>query len=196
MSRLDFKSLKLGLWNCEGLTNAVDDAEIANFDIMIFTETFLKKPLHIPGFYARHVFASQKEAGRPMRGISIYFNSKAGILMNVQYLDNFIILNFKEISIVGCYLIPNLRATTLTDELLSTLKHIANFKNIIFAGDFNCRLDKNDKKVEALLDFMEENDLTLVNDSPYKSTYVCSNGSSVIDLIFKGANIKSKNFKI
>jgi hypothetical protein len=174
--------------------NLLDATEIANFDIMIFTETFLKKPFDIPGYYARHVFASQKEAGRPMRGISVYFNAKAGNLINVQYLNNFIILNFEEISIVACYLIPNLRPSTLSDELLSTLKHIANFKTLIFAGDFNCRLDKENKKIEALLDFMEVNDLTLVNDFPYKHTYVCNNGASVIDLIFRGADITASNF--
>lgn len=199
MSSKELNCLKLGLWNCEGLTKAVDlldAAAIANFDIMIFTETFLRKPLHIPGFYARHVFALQKDAGRPMRGISVYFNSKPGNLINVQYLNNFIILNFREITIVASYLAPNMRAATLTDELLSTLRHIANFKSIIFAGDFNCRLDKDNKKIEALLDFMEENDLTMVNEKPYKSTYVCNNGSSVIDLIFKGANVKTSNFSI
>jgi Reverse transcriptase (RNA-dependent DNA polymerase)/Endonuclease-reverse transcriptase len=176
--------------------NLLDATYIADFDILIFTETFLKKPFDIPGFYARHVFASQKEAGRPMRGISVYFNAKTGNLINVQYLNNFIILNFEKISIVACYLIPNLRPSTLSDELLSTLKHIANFKNLIFAGDFNCRLDKDNKKIEALLDFMEVNDLTLVNESPYKNTYVCNNGASVIDLIFRGTDITVSNFSI
>lgn len=197
MSNDKINNVKLGMWNCEGLRNALDllDAtEISNFDIMIFTETFLKKPNHIPGFYERHVFASQKEAGRPTGGIAVYFNSKAGVLLNVKYLNNFLILNFEEISVIACYLKPNIRASTVTDELLSTLKYVGNFKNLIFAGDFNCRLDKMDKKTEALLDFMEENDLTLVNNFPYSSTYVCSNGSSVIDLIFRGSHISAKNF--
>jgi hypothetical protein len=80
----------------------------------------------------------------------VYFNAKTGNLINVQYLNNVIILNFEKISIVACYLIPNLRPSTLSDELLSTLKHIANFKKFIFAGAFNCRLDKDNKKIEAL----------------------------------------------
>lgn len=119
-----------------------------------------------------------------------------GALLNFKKLENFLILNFNTSTVVGTYLNPNLKHDAVLDELMSTTKHIINPQNLIFAGDFNCRLDKDNSKAEALMDFMEENNMTLVNKYPYKSTYICKTGTSVVDLIFSGEKIKGSDFKI
>ena len=54
---------------------------------------------------------------------------------------------------------------------------------IILAGDFNCRIDQFTNKSEFVLNFLQGEGLSLIND-PQMKTYLCSNGSSTIDLIF------------
>jgi hypothetical protein len=195
------------LWNCEGFEAAKDVFNLKalkkQYDLLIFTETFLTEKtraqdFEIPGFYTKYIYALKNDSGRgrPFRGISIYYNAKMGSLINVKKLENFLIINFEFLTVIGTYLNPKIKKDTLLNELLSTLKHIKHFQNLIFAGDFNCRLDKPNDKTETLLDFMEENSMTLANEAPYKCTYVCKQGTSVIDLIFMGTKIKFLNFKI
>jgi hypothetical protein len=191
------------LWNCEGLKDSKENLnleKLREYDIVIFNETMIVKEqqeiLPIPGFYYKVIHASKKDSGRPFRGTIIYYNAKLGKLINHKYLENFIILNFEYVTIVGAYLHPNMKHDTVTDELLSTLQFILHFNNLIFAGDFNCRMDTNNPKKDAILDFMGDNNLALINDFPYKYTYICHNGGSVVDLIFVGRDIKPKGFKI
>jgi hypothetical protein len=191
------------LWNCEGLKDSKENLnlqKLREYDIVIFNETMIVKEnqeiLPIPGYYYKVIFASKNDSGRPFRGTIIYYNAKLGKLINHKCLENFIILNFESVTIVGAYLHPNMKHDTVTNELLATLQFILNFKNLIFAGDFNCRMDKNNPKKEAILDFMAENNLALINEIPYKFTYICHNGGSVIDLIFVGKEVKPRGFKI
>jgi Endonuclease-reverse transcriptase len=100
------------------------------------------------------------------------------------------------VTIVGAYLHPNMKHDTATDELLSTLQFLLNFNNLIFAGDFNCCMDTNNPKKDAILDIIGDNNLALINDFPYKYTYICNNGGSVVDVIFVARDIKPKVFKI
>jgi hypothetical protein len=166
------------------------------YDVMILTETFLRKEHCIPGFYSKQCFASQNGRGRPMRGISIYYNAKLGYLNSHFILENFVILNFHNLTIVGSYLHPNMNSSVLANELVSSIKYISNFQNLIFAGDFNCRLDTKNNKIDAFMDFANLNDLKLANSLPFQSTYVCANGSSVVDLILLGSKIKQLEFKV
>jgi hypothetical protein len=69
-----------------------------------------------------------------MRGISIYYNAKLGNLNSYFILDNFVTLNFQNLTIVGSYL----NSSVLASELVSSIKYISNFQNLFFfAGDFN-----------------------------------------------------------
>jgi hypothetical protein len=187
------------LWNCEGLAHVYDLVDI-NFlkqhDILLLTETFLLKDFSIPGYYSENVFGSHSGYGRPKHGISIYYNSKLGSLNNCSLLENFVILNFECLTVVCAYLNPNLKSDELWDELILSMEHVQHFEKLIFAGDFNCRLDKKCIKGEQILEFSNYNSLCLANSPPYQATYLCEKGSSVIDLIFYGSKIIPINFTV
>jgi hypothetical protein len=82
----------------------------------------------------------------------------------------------------------------VADELLSTLQFRSNFNNLIFAGDFNRRMDANNHKKRCNSRFYGrwDNKITLMNEFPYKYTYACHN----MMVIFAGKNIKPKRFHI
>jgi len=101
---------------------------LQHYDILILVETFLKENLNLRGFYSRHILATQAARGRPKRGISVYFNAKLGKLINYHRLENFLILNFENITIVGSYLHPDMKPDTVANEMLSTVKFIKIFK--------------------------------------------------------------------
>jgi Endonuclease-reverse transcriptase len=192
--------INLLLWNCEGLANVCDrmGSIFEKYDVVILTETFLRKEQCIPGFYSKHCFATHTgRPGRPKRGISIYYNAKLGYLKSHFILENFVILNFQNLTIVGSYLHPKMKPLDVTNELVSTIEHIYNFQSLVFAGDFNCKLNiKRKEKIDALMKFASVNDLKLANSLPFQSTYVGHNGSSVVDLILLGSKIKQLDFKV
>jgi hypothetical protein len=188
------------LWNVESLSNVYrrfGKYNFPNFDLLILTETFLLKSFSIRGFYSKHILGFKNNIlGRPMRGVSIFYNAKFGELVSYKCLRNFLILNFSTVSIVGSYLNPNLNCEKLWDQLLNAFQYIDHKENLIFAGDFNCRLDMKAKKGELIMDFAAFNNLKLANTVPLQSTYVSPRGTSVVDLIFCGPNIKHQNFLI
>jgi Endonuclease-reverse transcriptase len=191
--------INLLLWNCEGLARVCDrmGSIFEKYDVIMLTETFLRKEQSLPGgFYSEHCFASQKKRGRPIGGISIYYKAKLGKLQSKSVTPRFVILNFQNLTIVGSYLNPKMSRIVLDNELRSTIKHISSFQNLIFAGDFNCRLDKKSNKIKVLMDFAIANNLKLANLLPFQSTYVCKNGSSVIDLILLGSKTKRLAFEV
>ena len=54
------------------------DTTTQNHDIIVLTETFLTEYTAIPGYYATHSYAIQKQEGRPSVGVSCICNNKIG----------------------------------------------------------------------------------------------------------------------
>jgi Endonuclease-reverse transcriptase len=132
-----------------------------------------------------------------MRGVSIYYNAKLGLLHSSHFLNNSVILNFKNLSIVASYFNPKMRGDEIWNELSESFQHIDNIDTAIFAGDYNCRLDIKYAKREIIEDFAEYSDLRIINAAPYLPTYVTDNGgNSVVDIILAGKKLKTKNFAI
>lgn len=66
-------------------------------------------------------------------------------------------------------------------------------KNVIIAGDFNCRIDKPNNKTSTMLDILQEEGFRLINKAE-EITYIAYNGTSTIDLVFyRGKDITVKN---
>jgi exonuclease III len=167
--------VSLLLWNCEGLRNIYDTIHLQyfhSFDIILLTETFLLTKFSIPGFRIENIYATKSDLGRPKHGISIYYNEKLGNLKSSSILQNFVVLNFDHLSVVCSYLNPNLKPDVLWEQLINSMEHVENQKNLIYAGDFNCRIDKKNTKGETILEFANYNDLVLANPTPYQPTYV------------------------
>jgi hypothetical protein len=167
------------------------------FDILIFTETFLLQNFSIPGFYNKHLYGCKQDCGRPMRGVSIFYKAKLGKLNRFKILQNTIILNFQNLTIIASYFHPKMTEGEIWAELTDCLEFIDHQESSIFAGDYNCRLDTQNSRGETILDFAKYNDLRLVNSLPFEYTYVTDdNKKSVIDLIFASPNVKFKNFSV
>ncbi|KAJ4447570.1 hypothetical protein ANN_09577 [Periplaneta americana] len=72
----------------------------------------------------------------------------------------------------------------IIDIISGGLAKVQQHELVIIAGDMNCRIDVHNRKAETVLQFLEEEGLTLINKAPEK-TYVCHSGSSTIDLVLK-----------
>lgn len=138
------------------------------------------------------MYGIKSDRGRPKHGISIFYNYKLGPLKNSSLLQNSLILNFEHLSVVCAYLNPNFKYV----KPINSMKHADNTKKLIYAGDFKSQIDKKNPKGDLILDIASCNDFYLANTLPLKPTYVCEKGSSVIDLIFCGADIKLLRFSI
>jgi hypothetical protein len=171
-----------------------------NFDILIFTETFLleNKNFSIPGFWNKHLFGFKNNGrGRPMRGVSIFYKAKLGHLGSFKILENSVILNFTNLSLVASYFEPMMTGNDVWVELTETLQFVQNHERVIFAGDYNCRLDQKYDKRETIQEFVEYNDLRIINSTPLQPTYATDDGKkSVVDLIMAGTHIYSDKFKV
>jgi hypothetical protein len=167
------------------------------YDILIFVETFLIKNLDIQGYYSKHILGKilQENGKRVRRGVSIYYNAKAGRLLDYHELENTLILNFESFSLVASYICPTASVDDMGDEIIEALQYVNNISKTILTGDFNARLDKRSHKGDEMLEIAEWNSLELLNN-PNISTYIAHNGESTIDLIFKGKHVKKIEFDV
>ena len=87
-------------------------------------------------------------------------------------------------TLILCYFPPECAITDILLELCPVIQmHVNSTQSIVVAGDFNCRLDTENGRGEDLCQNLETLGLTCVNDHT-SPTYICHNGSSVIDLFF------------
>jgi hypothetical protein len=195
----NLSTIKLLLFNIEGIKNVYDlmgDKYFKNFDVLIFTETFATSYFQIPGFYSVSLLGTKHDRGRPMRGVSVYYNSKLGHLQNFHILENSVVLNFNNVTIIASYLPPKLTCDSVWEEFNQALNLSTNQDSLIYAGDFNCRIDTKNNKGELVFELCDFNELKLENPTPYEKTYVASKGSSTIDLILTSKNIIGNSFSI
>jgi Reverse transcriptase (RNA-dependent DNA polymerase)/Endonuclease-reverse transcriptase len=178
----------------ENLLNKMPDvAPFKNFDIIVFTETFLKVNYDLLDFYSAHLHAIQGMGGRPSGGISCYVNPRLGQILSINMGKNYVIVTLRNFCIISFYLNPSLNETDVHEVILEAFSKAPTDKTIIMTGDFNCRIDINKKtgkmhnKGVAIIKTMSLLNLKMCNN-PDAKTYIAYNGSSTIDLLFYNPN--------
>lgn len=178
------------LWNVEGLKNVIamsPENFLKDYDIAILTETFLTENLQHPNFYGTHLLARQGDKGRPSGGITILLKPHLRPIITIKQLENTLICETDYLVIIAAYFKPNMTAIDIMDELGQTYIQYKQDKPIIIAGDLNCRLDSPNYKTKLVLEKLEEEGFTLLNN-PKIPTYISHNGKSAIDIaLTKGA---------
>ncbi|KAJ9575493.1 hypothetical protein L9F63_007643, partial [Diploptera punctata] len=156
---------------------------------MILTETFLTEDIELQGYYAIHALATPTE-GRPAGGVTCFIKGRTGDIEGITKEENMIIVQTSTVTIIGIYIQPSAPIENIIDKISTAIEQTKADKNVILAGDFNCRLDKETAKTHILLETLEEEGFKIANtkDTP---TYFAQNGHSTIDLVFfKGENLK------
>ncbi|KAJ4426601.1 hypothetical protein ANN_26399 [Periplaneta americana] len=101
-----------------------------------------------------------------------------------------IIVKTTTITVIGLYIQPNVPVENVIDLVYKVIEQTRTDKNVILAGDLNCRLDKQNAKTHILLETLEEEGFRLENKKEIP-TYIAHNGYSTIDLVFyKGEHLK------
>jgi hypothetical protein len=195
-------NFKLLLWNVDGLSGTLNQITDNNFfkgyDLLCFVETMALKNVNISGYHSINLLATKENRGRPVRGISIFYNNIFGEVKNsIKIKDCTLITFFQNFVIILCYFHPGMNEIDIEDELLTAFGKIndINDTNIILLGDFNCRLDKNNSKAVSLLELTSRYGLSLCNDSQIK-TFGMPRFGSVIDLVFVSKNFNNENIQV
>ena len=178
--------MNLVLWNVEGLRSLLGGGVVTffeKFDMLLLTETFQLKPSSIPGFYSFDELAVKLEKGRPMGGITVAVRAewRPKPIFRSEHMVGVEILS----GVVYCaYFSPTCEVLDIVDHLAERLCLMDLSKQTLIAGDFNARIDAGrSMKTEAIVDLMEDFGFSLISCES-EPTYLCHNGSSVIDLVF------------
>ena len=173
-------------WNIEGMLNATRElnlrAELGKADIYMFVETMDTNALHIfDGFYTYTAPAKKPRRGRPIGGITVTAN-KNTIPSLVSSSSQVVVMSFRYFAergtVLACYFNP----LCTIDEIMTVLMDVLPTTGpCVVVGDFNCKM--NSQKGEMLVEFLDNIGFSLANDTD-TPTYICHNGTSVIDLIF------------
>lgn len=187
------RNLNLLLWNVEGLKHlkaATQEIFWNNFDVGITTETFLTEPLIFPNFYSVHALAKPKERGRPEGGVTCIYKDILGKIKEKHIEENTVILKTERVAIIGLYISPAQGIDDAIEQIIKAISWVKNEENVILAGDLNCRIDKPNHKTELVLELLQEEGFTLINNAK-DVTYIAPNGTSTIDLVwYRGHSIK------
>lgn len=178
--------VKIMIWNVEGLNSVLTATPFLAFqenDILFFTETFATEDTEINNFYGIHSPAKKGDRGRPSGGLSCFVKSHLQPLNGINCTENTLTVSTRLVNIVGVYFAPNTEPETIIDDLGRALETIDDNKPTILAGDLNCRIDKRNVKTQAVVDFLLDYRLRLLNREQ-EFTYIAPNGRSTIDLVF------------
>jgi hypothetical protein len=151
-------------------------------DILILTETFITEHIDLPGYYAAHSYAVQKQEGRPSGGVSCLYKPNIGQKISTKKEESIVIVTTDIVTIIGIYIKPQ----TTVEDTIETIMNIGQIdpqETTILAADLNCRIDKPNINSKMVLSLMEEEGFKLINNKEL-ITYVTCNGRSVIDLVF------------
>ncbi|KAJ4444760.1 hypothetical protein ANN_06557 [Periplaneta americana] len=159
-------------WNTEGLINALDmipEDNLAMFDVIVLTETFLRKEWNAKGFYTINALATQGQRGRPVSGITCLIKPELAPFKIERKSPEMLIIRTRLCTIIGVYLHPNYKEEEIIDIISGGLAQSQQQELVIIAGDMNCRIDVRDHKAETVLQFLEEEGLTLINKASEKT---------------------------
>lgn len=174
------------LWNSEGLKNATSllPQNIFHiYDLVFLTETFLLDEWHQQGFYCINNMAKQGDRGRPRGGTSILMKPKLSPFKITHKSDFVLMVKANLCTAICVYFPPDMKQEDIIAEIGAALTKVPNSEPLILAGDLNTRIDSQSNKTSAVLDYLQEEGLSVVNKASDK-TYYCYNGSSTIDLLF------------
>lgn len=161
-------------------------------DIIITTETFLLEQFNIQGLYDIHSYATLTY-GRPDGGISYFFNSTIGQLINVYKESNMLIVRTTKITIIGLYIVPHRKIEDVVEIIFYTTSKVRKDDKVVLAGDLNSRVGKPNTKTRLDVDMLNDEGFTLVNSKDLTTKFVY-NGASTIDFVFyRGKNIIAKS---
>ena len=107
--------------------------------------------------------------------------------------NNILVIQTKLCNIIAAYFQPDYDEEELLDEVTAALNLIPRTDTVVMAGDLNCRIDKNHPKAVRVVEAIQKEGLSLINDEEEK-TYIGPNGCSTIDLVF--SNAKRANQKV
>ena len=177
-------NIKIMLWNIEGLRSAMRTAPrdfLQGLDIAILTETFLTDTWQHPEYYCTHLPAIQGERGRPAGGITVLLKPTLAPITSTIKQEHTLLIDTKLITIISAYFQPHITAIDIIDEIGQLITQTKQDKPLVIAGDLNCRLDTQSYKTKLVMEKLQEEGFTLLND-PKVPTYISKNVKSTIDI--------------
>ena len=178
------------LWNVEGLValqrHSPDCNPFDNAAIIIVTETLLSDETYcLPGYYP-----FIQPAPTPVtfgNGIAIFARPELQPKLLSKSTCH-VAIRTKDFDVVGFYLPPAIPIEDVLLEVGSVVSGLpGNNKGLIVMGDFNCRMDGDDRGPLLEEMMIDQFGLALVSN-PSITTFRGPQGSSVIDLIFSNQN--------
>lgn len=188
------RQTKILQWNVEGLFSATRDSTFQpsdpECDVILLQETFRTQETTIMGFTVHEQLALKPAGGtlgRPSGGILTAVRSTmTSRALEVSENLVHVIISAVDTSIVNCYFQPNTDVDDILEAVSNTLHAYPAGKQVIVAGDFNCRLDVGERG-ELLQEGLAAIGLELIS-KPDIPTYICEVSgqirSSTIDLVF------------
>lgn len=164
------------------MMDAAPDNILQECDAAILTETFLTKEWSLQGFYSINILAAQGMKGRPVGGITCLIKPHLAPFKTEYKRDNILRVKTRLCTLVGAYFQPEYSQEDIINSIGEAMEGIKEEELVVITGDLNCRVDKYNAKSEAVLNYLQEIGMTMVNNRKEK-TYVGHNGSSTIDLL-------------
>jgi hypothetical protein len=81
----------------------------------------------------------------------------------VETRENTVIVQFNNLQIIGIYIRPQCSADEVVEAIMSALELTDPEISTLLAEDLNCRMDRPNNKLQALMELMEEEGFTLTN---------------------------------
>lgn len=200
-------SLKIIHFNSRSILNKIDEVELIvaskNPDIICVSETWLKpeytnNAVSLIGYNLLRHDRSVNRGG----GVCIYFKNKTANIIeksstksSIEYL--IVQLPYKNCKLlIGVFYIPPQFSnnTTTLDELDNILqKYSTQYDNLLFTGDFNIDLLKNNNYSNNFVQILKDQGLSVLNETI--PTHVSSLSSSLLDIFITNNPDKSSLYE-
>lgn len=105
----------------------------------------------------------------------------------IQNTNNTLLVKTKLCTALAVYFQPEYKAEEILVEITQVLSKTNERDTVIIMGDMNCRIDTSTQKAETVINYLQKEGLTLINDRKER-TYLGPNGASTIDLVFSNSD--------
>lgn len=193
------KQFKLAHVNAQSLANDVHFAEFqdifqtADIDIIIVTETFLKKSIRDESVALNgYIIIRNDREGAQCGGVAVYVKEKYASQV-IQISDNvyrgapkpeYILMQLKwydvSILITGVYRPPKSSQSSLDTLLDDMYNYIFNYDYVFMLGDINGRFGCDTFESNSIINFLSNLNLTKINFLP---TFHCTYADTNLDLL-------------
>ena len=189
--------LNIGWWNIEGARNVLaltpESQPFEGLDVCLLGETMATSPLSIGRMKSHESLATKGERGRPSGGLFAGFSGPEKFVL-MSSGPSHLHCRLRNIHIMCFYFNPETEVETIIQDTVGVVNE-AGPGPVIVAGDFNCRIDKDDEKGLMLTSAMGALGLELLSERK-DPTYFAWNGSSTIDLMFTNNPSAVINFSL